>query len=152
MNNIKYIVIDVDGTLTDGSILISSNGEEILAFSIYDGFSIVNLDNYQERVIIISGRNSLAAKKRMLDLKLKNVFLGIKNKLDFIKKELRYLNKFNALIIGDDFPDLEMFSFFENTGCPSNATKSIKEIAKYVSPLKGGEGAVRDILNYFNLK
>jgi 3-deoxy-D-manno-octulosonate 8-phosphate phosphatase (KDO 8-P phosphatase) len=97
MNNIKYIVIDVDGTLTDGSILISSNGEEILAFSIYDGFSIVNLDNYQERVIIISGRNSLAAKKRMLDLKLKNVFLGIKNKLDFIKKELRYLNKFNAI-------------------------------------------------------
>ena len=152
MNKINYIVIDIDGTLTDGKILVTSNGEEILNFSVYDGNAIVNVENFQKKIIILSGRKSKASLNRMKNLRLKNIHLGIPNKLSFLKsiindKEL----KNNTLVIGDDYPDLEIFNFCKYKACPANAVKEIKNLSQFISSLNGGNGAVREILNYFNL-
>lgn len=151
LSYLKYILIDVDGTLTDGKISTTSNGEEILSFSVYDGYSLVKLENYKDRVIVISGRDSLATKNRMHALKIGKIYLGVEDKLKFIKDNLDYLNTSNTLVIGDDYPDLDLFKYFAYSGCPSNSLPLIKKLSKYVSKIRGGDGAVRDILEYYKL-
>lgn len=148
--NIRYIFLDVDGTLTDGRVYYTSSGEEAKAFNIKDGLAIASLPSLDIKVIIITGRKSEIVKKRMNELGVKDVYQGVNEKSKFISaysiKENIKLNE--CAYIGDDLNDLSSMKLVGFVGCPYDACSQVREISDYISTFKGGQGAVREIIEY----
>lgn len=150
MKDIKLIVLDVDGTLTDGKIYIDSSGNEIKAFNVKDGMAIAQAIKHGIDCAIITGRNSEIVNKRASELGIKHVYQGIHNKkqqLEFILNDLN-ISKDNCAYIGDDINDLEVMKEVKFSACPSDAVVEIKECSDFISKYNGGNGAVRDIIEY----
>lgn len=148
MKDIKLIVLDVDGTLTDGKIYIDSLGNEIKAFNVKDGMAIAQAIKYGIDCAIITGRNSEIVNKRANELGIKHIYQGIHNKkeqLDFILNDLN-LDYSNCAYIGDDINDLEVMKQVKFSACPNDAAIEIIECSDYISRYNGGDGAVRDII------
>ena len=149
---IKMIIMDVDGTLTDGKIYMSNQGEIMKAFCAHDAVGVRMLKKYNITPVIITGRESeivhIRAKEMNMDSSF--VFQGITNKLDKLKKIIKENNlKYeNVAYIGDDINDLECFKICGFTACPNNAVKIIKKKSDYISAYNSGAGAVRDIIEY----
>lgn len=148
---IKYLIMDVDGTLTDGKIYMSSEGELMKAFNIKDGYGIhdILLLNGVEPVII-TGRNSDIVRNRCKELGIKRIYQGITDKEKKIKDIIDDLSK--VAYIGDDLNDyLSMKCIKEDgglIGCPADAVNEIKDLADYISIHNGGNGAVRDFIDW----
>lgn len=149
MSKLKYIVIDVDGTLTDGGIYLDINGSEMKRFCVKDGLGIVNSMNKGIEFIIITGRESKCVQIRATELKIENVFQGVKDKYTFLKEYIKINNikKEELGYIGDDVNDLKATSLASFVACPLDACDEIKNIADYISKKNAGYGAVRDILD-----
>lgn len=150
MKNIKLIVLDVDGTLTDGKIYIDSLGNEIKAFNVKDGMAIAQAIKNGIECAIITGRTSEIVNKRADELGIKHVYQGIHNKkeqLDFILKDLD-INYTNCAYIGDDINDLEVMKQVKFSACPSDAAIEVILCSDFVSRYSGGNGAVRDVIEY----
>lgn len=150
MKNIKLIVLDVDGTLTDGSIHIDNLGNEIKTFNVKDGMGIAQAIKNGIECVIITGRKSNIVKMRAEELGIKYVYQGIHNKkqqLEYILKDLKIDFK-NTAYIGDDINDLEVMKLVGFSGCPSDSVEEIKEISDFISIYNGGKGAVREIIEY----
>lgn len=150
MGNIKLIILDVDGTLTDGQITIGSDGKEYKNFNVKDGMAITQSLNNNIGIAIITGRTSQIVEIRAKELGINNVYQGIKNKSDKVK-ELANKNKINleeVAFIGDDINDLEAMHIVGFRGCPLDASNEVKEVSDFVSSQKGGYGAVREIIEY----
>ena len=148
--DIKMLVMDVDGTLTDGKIYMSPSGELMKAFNIKDGYAIAHLREYGIEPCIITGRESDIVRQRCTELKIKELYQGVENKL-YKLKEL--CNKLGVEIsevayIGDDVNDLTCIQQCGCTACPADAVKAVKEKVDYVCSEKGGEGAVREFCEY----
>jgi 3-deoxy-D-manno-octulosonate 8-phosphate phosphatase (KDO 8-P phosphatase) len=149
MKNIKLIVFDVDGVLTDGRLYIGSNGEEYKAFHTQDGMGI-SLARYAGiKTAIITGRSSESVSKRASELKIDFVYQGIHEKLEVLKEIVSELqiNLDQVCYIGDDINDLPILRVVGFPAAPSNAVDLVKEQVQFVSKLKGGEGAVREIID-----
>lgn len=147
---IKILFMDVDGTLTDGKIYLSKDGELIKAFSIKDGMIITQLPKYNIIPVIITGRESEILLRRCKELGIKEVYQGVPNKI--VKLE-EILNKFSfsrgeTAYIGDDINDLECMQACSLVGTPANAVNEVKSIADFISNHNGGEGAVREFIEY----
>ena len=144
-------MMDVDGTLTDGKIYMGANGELYKAFNIKDGYGIhdILIPNKIEP-IIITGRSSSIVQKRCDELGITRVYQGITNKLEKIKEITHHLDK--VAYIGDDLNDLPCMialkSFGGIVGCPNDAVKRVKEIADFVAKHEGGNGAVREFIEW----
>lgn len=151
MKNIDYIFLDVDGTLTDGKIYYSENGDEIKAFNIKDGLALAALISLGLNVIVITGRKSSIVSKRMDELGITEVYQGIIDKRLFFSKYVarNNINVSRLLYIGDDINDLSLMKTAKYRACPKDACEEIKTIADYVSDYNGGEGAVRNILEHY---
>ena len=147
--SIELIVMDVDGTMTDGSITYSNNGEELKSFNVKDGLGIASWGMLGKKSAIITGRSSKIVEKRAKELKVDFIRQGVKNKLDelFEIAEICQLTMNQIAIIGDDWNDYSMMKTDALTFAPSNATNSIKDIADYILKSKGGEGAVREMID-----
>lgn len=147
---IKIWVIDVDGTLTDGSIYYDEEEKEIKKFSVKDGiiFAITHLCNM--KIIILTGRECKATERRMQDLKPDYLYQGIKDKYQFLVHFMdeNHITKEELAYIGDDLNDLAAMQLAGFVGCPADSCKEVIALADYVSPVKGGYGAVRDIIEY----
>lgn len=151
---INMLVMDVDGTLTDGKIHIGSNGEVMKAFNVKDGLGIMKLHKNNIIPVIITGRQSEIVDRRAKELKIGEVHQGIEDKS---KKLIEILKKYKyefsqVAYIGDDENDLECMNLCSVKGCPSDAINEIKEIADFVSTLQGGCGAVREFIEYILCK
>lgn len=150
MNSIKYIFLDVDGTLTDGGLYIDSNKQEMKKFCVQDGAGIILARAVGIECIILTGRSSKCVEQRAQELKIKYVYQGIKNKekfvVDFINNE--GLNKLEIGYIGDDLNDLYAMKNVGFVGCPKNAANEVKSISHYISSINGGSGAVRDCIEH----
>lgn len=151
MNNIKYLVMDVDGTLTDGKIYMSHNGEFVKAFNIKDGCGIHDIlipNNICP--IIITGRKTEIVENRCRELGITEVHQGVKNKLDELLTITTELGE--VACIGDDINDLQIMNEIKNAGglvgAPKDAVKQVIEIADYVADHNGGDGAVRDFIDW----
>jgi len=147
---IDHIVFDIDGTLTDGSIIISDNGGESKRFQAKDGLIVRALPQLGFTTIIMTGRNSEAAQIRSEDLHISVFFHGVVDKamvLQTYLKEHKLQHKRFAYI-GDDLNDYEAMKQCAFKACPADATKEIRMLCDYVSPLPAGYGAVRDICEY----
>jgi len=145
---IKVFAFDIDGVLTDGTILVFENGEQVRRMNIKDGYALQLAVKKGYKVIAISGADSLAAKMRLNKLGIEDVFLKVndkKEKLAAYLKEHEY--KWDeVLFMGDDIPDHTVMQAV-GLGCaPADAVPEIKDIAKYISPFSGGQGCVRDVI------
>lgn len=156
-NGIRYLIMDVDGTLTDGKIYIGNSGEVFKAFNIKDGYGIKNiLPRYEINPIILTGRESEIVKKRAIELNIGLVFQGIQNKENFLLHDiLKNINDFRireVAFIGDDLNDMAAIDLVKENkgiiGCPKNAVDEILRKADFVSKHNGGDGAVRDFIEW----
>jgi 3-deoxy-D-manno-octulosonate 8-phosphate phosphatase (KDO 8-P phosphatase) len=148
MKNIKLVLLDVDGTLTDGKIYLNNNGMETKAFNIKDGMAIAQAIKYGMEIVIITGRTSKIVEIRSTELGIKEVYQGIKNKEEKVNEILKKKNiKLNEIAyVGDDINDLKIMKMVSFSACPNDAAKQVKTISNFISEYKGGEGAVREIL------
>jgi 3-deoxy-D-manno-octulosonate 8-phosphate phosphatase (KDO 8-P phosphatase) len=149
MKKIKLIALDVDGVLTDGSIIYGPEDFEVKIFYVKDGQGITLARRGRIEVAFITARISDALIKRAKDLGVIEVHQGIEDKWECLKKIMnRYqLTKEEVLYIGDDIIDIPVM---KNVGWPvavADACDEVKEIAKYVTTLPGGKGAVREVVN-----
>ena len=145
---IKLLVLDVDGVLTDGSLLIGPDGKEALKiFDSLDGHGIKMLQSTGVTVAIITGRNSTMVEGRANELGIKHVQMGISKKAEALKNllDLTDLKLSECAAMGDDWPDLSILLKVQLAACPSQAHEEIKKIAHFVTQKKGGAGAVREV-------
>lgn len=152
---IKYLVMDVDGTLTDGKIYMGDSGEMMKAFDIKDGYGIHDILIPSGIIpIIITGRNSKVLECRCRELGITSLFQGINNKTEKLDEILNSSKStYNEVsYIGDDINDLAcMKKIKENggiTGCPGDAVQKVKDVSDYVSAKNGGNGAVREFIEW----
>jgi 3-deoxy-D-manno-octulosonate 8-phosphate phosphatase (KDO 8-P phosphatase) len=147
-SNISCFVFDMDGVLTDGSLLVLPNAVMARTMNIKDGFALQLAVKKGYQVMIVSGGNSPEAKDRLMKLGINDIWMEVKDKVALLKSvmEERKINPEQVLYMGDDIPDLLVMQTIGLPVCPSNAAQDIKGIALYISNLKGGEGCVRDVI------
>jgi 3-deoxy-D-manno-octulosonate 8-phosphate phosphatase (KDO 8-P phosphatase) len=145
---IEAVFLDVDGVLTDGSILVTEEGTQLRTMNIKDGYALQWAVKQGLRICIISGGRSEGVIKRLNGLGIVDVFTGIADKLSCFEQYLidHRIDASSALYMGDDMPDLPVMKMCGLKTCPQDAAAEIKEIADYVSPFPGGKGCVRDVL------
>ncbi len=147
---LKYLVIDVDGTMTDGGVYYDENGNELKKFNTKDAAGFFAAHKAGIEILVLTGRECKATERRMKELKVDFVHQNIKNKMEFLKDFIgsRNITKEEIGYIGDDLNDLPPMTLTGFVGCPADSCAEVREKADYVSPLKGGEGAVRDIVEF----
>ena len=147
---VKLILLDVDGTLTDGGIYRDNNGGEYKKFNVKDGYSIVHARNLGIDFGIITGRNSELVRIRAEELKMKYLYQGISEKVKILEKILdeSALDKSEVAYMGDDLNDIHIMKKVGITGAPRDAVPEILEIVDFISDKNGGEGAVREFVEY----
>ena len=146
---IKLLVLDVDGCLTDGSIIYAADGTESKNFNVKDGLAIATWIRMGYEVAIITGRNSTIVEKRAKELRVQHLHQGIKNKdevLQTILKE-RNIEPYEVAAIGDDLNDYKMLSFVGRSFTPNDGVDAIKEIVDTILTRNGGDGAVREMID-----
>lgn len=145
---IKAFALDMDGVLTDGSLLVLPGGEWIRRMNIKDGYALQLAVKKGYHVFMISGSASAPVAERMARLGIKEVHQGVHNKKEKLQQlMMQYsLQAGEILYMGDDIPDYEVMQIAGLPACPADATTEIKQISKYISPVKGGKGCVRDVL------
>lgn len=147
-SRIEVVVLDVDGVLTDGSIVVTAQGEENRIMNTKDGFALNHAAKMGFPVWVISGGKSPGVATRLQRLGLKEVHLGIDNKLETLESLLSQNNikKENVLYMGDDLPDYHCMHTVGIAACPADSAPEILAIAQYVVPVDGGKGCVRHLL------
>lgn len=148
MKDIRMLVMDVDGTLTDGKIYMSTNGELMKAFNIKDGYAIARLRDYNIVPVIITGRSSEIVKQRCEELKIAELHQGIEDKLHKLHEICgNYgIGLSQVAYIGDDLNDLPCMQLCGFSACPSDAVKEVKAQVDYTCDAKGGDGAIREFI------
>lgn len=146
LKKIELLVMDVDGTLTDGAMYYSSEGEELKRFSTRDGMGITLLRKAGIKSAIITSENSEIALARAKKLKIDIVKLGSHDKSSSIKEiaEKLSLKLENVAYIGDDINDYHVMKLCGASACPGDSTAAIKQAADYICRNNGGNGAVRE--------
>lgn len=146
--NINTFIFDVDGVLTNGSVILQNDGEQSRTMNIKDGFALQLAVKQGYQVIIISGGKSEAVKKRLQGLGINTIYMGASDKWDvFEEAKLSYdLDETKIAYMGDDVPDYFVMKAIALPTCPADAAPEIIKVSKYVSTQKGGEGCVRDII------
>jgi 3-deoxy-D-manno-octulosonate 8-phosphate phosphatase (KDO 8-P phosphatase) len=145
---IKLLVLDVDGCLSDGKIIYSSDGSETKAFNVKDGLAIATWIRMGHRVAIITGRESKVVKRRADELGIKLLYQGIKDKESLLKKiaDENNIAVDEIAAIGDDLNDYNMLKMAGRSYTPANGVEDIKEIVDVVLSLDGGDGAIREMI------
>ncbi len=148
MQNVKLIALDVDGTLTDGTLLYGPDGAHSKAFHVADGLGIVMARAMGLRVAVISGRSSRAVETRMAELKVTDLVQNCGDKAAALREMLeRYgLTPAEAAYVGDDINDLPAFDVAGVKIAVADASEFVKARADWVTPRPGGHGAVRDAI------
>ena len=148
LNQITTLIFDVDGVLTDGTIIITTEGSMYRTMHTKDGFALKTAVDKGLNVCIISGGTDEGVRKRLKGLGITDIHLGAHHKTETMKTYLQDNNiqRDNVLYMGDDIPDLQVMQEVGLPCCPQDAVPEIKGVSKYVSHKKGGKGCVRDVI------
>ena len=152
--SIKLIVLDVDGTMTDSHITYSEDGDEIKSFNVKDGLAIASWRRLGKQVAIITGRSSSIVARRAQELHIEHFYQGVHNKKEVLESLLKKLNLTmeNVAAIGDDLNDLQMLKSAQISFVPRDASAYVDKIATVILSKKGGDGAVREMIEYLIIK
>jgi 3-deoxy-D-manno-octulosonate 8-phosphate phosphatase (KDO 8-P phosphatase) len=147
-SNVKWFVFDVDGVLTDGTLYVFNDGEQVRRMNIKDGFALQLAVKKGYPVIIISGSYSEAVIARLNKLGIQDVFMKVTNKKAKLEELLleRGASMADVLFMGDDIPDYTLMKSAGLACAPADAAAEIKQSAHYISPLPGGMGCVREMI------
>lgn len=148
MKNIRAIILDVDGVLTDGKIILGGGNAELKSFHVQDGMAITIARNCGIKIGFVTNRTSEATEKRAKELKINYLFQGVKDKLSKLREISRSENipLKNICYVGDDITDIPALQRVGFSATVFDAPKEIKSRVSYVSKNRGGNGAVRDII------
>ena len=152
--SIELIVLDVDGTMTDSRITYSQNGDEIKSFNVKDGLAIASWRKLGKQVAIITGRKSAIVERRAKELRIEHFYQGVENKkevLDTLLEKLE-IGMEHVAAIGDDLNDLSMLRAAEISFVPRDASAYVDKIATVILSKRGGDGAVREMIEYLIIK
>ncbi len=146
--DIHTFIFDVDGVLTNGDLLITEKGELLRKMSVRDGYALRVAVEEGYRVFILTAGKSAGVVARLRDLGIRDIVYGVTNKLQAYEEFLDAyeLDESGILYMGDDLPDFEVMRRVGLPTCPNDAVPEIREISHYISPLKGGEGCARDVI------
>lgn len=145
---LKYLIIDIDGTLTDGGIYYDEHGNELKKFCTKDGSGMVMVKAAGIKPIVITGRESAATTRRMKELGIETFYQKINDKVTWLKAWMleKNVKKDEIGYIGDDLNDLAPMKLCGFIACPADAIEEVKELANYISKENGGHGVVRDVI------
>ncbi|MBC7425511.1 MAG: HAD-IIIA family hydrolase [Bacteroidia bacterium] len=146
--NAKAFIFDVDGVMTTGQVLVTEEGMMLRSFNIKDGYAIQHAVKAGYPICIISGGKSSGITKRFEVLGVKDIYIGQSDKqaaYDEFKTKYNLADS-DIIYMGDDMPDLPIMKQVGIACCPADAAVDILQVANYISPLNGGQGCVRDIL------
>lgn len=148
LTKVKAFIFDVDGVLTDGSVTLMPDGEQVRIMNIKDGYALQLAVKKGYKIAIISGGKSEMVRKRLHGLGITDIYLGVHTKIDVYKEFIEIYNiaPEDILYMGDDLPDYEVMQRIGVPTCPNDSAIEIKDISIYISDKKGGEGAVRDVI------
>jgi len=147
LKKIKLLILDVDGVMTDGSIIIDDEGHELKSFNVRDGHGIKILQRYGVKVVILTGRKSKVVEYRAKDLEIEDVYQGTLNKKEVFEKILdkRKLSADKVAYIGDDIVDIPVLKRVGFSVAVDDALDIVKKSVDYVTKNSGGHGAVREV-------
>lgn len=148
LKDIRVIILSVDGVLTDGQLNYTESGDEVRTFNARDGFAIKEALRQGLRITVISERPSKAALRRMIELGVTDVYLGIRNKAETYA-EIKFLygvEDKHCLYIGDDVSDLPVLEKVGFSCVPLNGVEYLRNRVAYISAYEGGKGCVRDVI------
>ena len=145
---INTFVLDVDGVLTDGSLLLFDDGQMARRMNIKDGYALQLAIKKGYHILVVSGGHSEAVKLRLQRLGVVEIFMNITDKKAIL---LEYISKYElkweqVLYMGDDLPDMIPMQLAGLACCPADAVPEIKNLSHYISPVNGGYGCVRDVI------
>jgi len=148
LNNITTFIFDVDGVLTDGTVVVNTDGEMLRNMNVKDGFALKTAVDKGYHLCIISGGTNEGVRKRLEGLGIKEVHLGAHYKIETLEQYFKENNiqKDTVLYMGDDLPDYKVMQMVGLPCCPQDAVPEIKAISKYISHKTGGKGCVRDVI------
>lgn len=145
---VTTFVFDMDGVLTDGSILIDNENNWLRKMNIRDGYALQLAAKSKYKILVISGSASAPVQQRLNRLGISDVFMNVTDKEGFLKKymEENSISTKELLFMGDDIPDYFCMKMAGIAACPSDAALEIREVASYISNFPGGNGCVRDVI------
>lgn len=148
LDAIEYLVLDVDGTMTDGGVYLDSKGREMKKFCIKDGAAVLLARQAGIETVILTGRESLCVTKRAEELQIPFVFQNVKQKKEQLLAfmEAEKITPEKVAYIGDDLNDLAAMDCVGTAVCPQDAARQVKSFCPFVLSCKGGEGAVREFV------
>jgi 3-deoxy-D-manno-octulosonate 8-phosphate phosphatase (KDO 8-P phosphatase) len=148
LKKIRVFCFDVDGVFTDNTVLCMPDGEQIRTANVRDGYATQLAVKRGLHLAIISGGKSEGVRKRFEMLGLKDIFLGSSDKMVVLQQfmEMYQLQSEEICYMGDDMPDVPVLQKVGLACCPADACAEVKAVAHYISPIKGGSGCVRDLL------
>ena len=148
LSNITTFIFDYDGVLSDGSIITLDDGEAYRTTNVKDGYALQLARKKGYRIAVISGAKANCMLHRLEALNIKDVFLGVENKMEVFRDYMKNngLTPDEILFMGDDIPDYQIMQASGVSTCPADAAEEIKKIARYISHFNGGKGCVRDII------
>jgi 3-deoxy-D-manno-octulosonate 8-phosphate phosphatase (KDO 8-P phosphatase) len=145
---INTFVFDVDGVLTDGTLFLFPGGEMVRRMNIKDGYALQLAVKKGYHVLIISGGYSELVKERLEKLGVSKVFMNVHDKKMILQEYMNEhrLEKKQVLFMGDDIPDLEVMELAGLPCCPKDACTEVRSGSRYISPMQGGMGCARDVI------
>lgn len=148
MSNVSTFFFDVDGVLTDGSVMLSPDGEQMRTMNVKDGYALQYAVKQGYRICIISGGTNPMVQRRLEGLGVRDVYLGVEDKLKTLTEFLdnHQIDSKNTMYMGDDIPDYQVMQTCGIATCPNDSVQEIKAISDYISSQNGGRGAVRDVI------
>lgn len=149
LKKIKYLIIDVDGTMTDAGIYYDEHGNELKKFCTKDAAGYAAAHEVGIQLMVLTGRECEATTRRMQEMKFDYIVQRIKDKAAYLKNfmEQNHITSQELGYIGDDVNDLPPMKLCGFVGCPQDACEEVKLQADYISGIKGGYGAVRDVIS-----
>ncbi len=147
LKNIKMLILDVDGVMTDGRVIMDDSGREIKNFDVRDGHGIKLIQRYGISVVLLTGRKSEVVLHRARDLDIKEVYQKVFNKKEVLAKILKKnkLTAAEAAFIGDDVIDIPVLKAVGFSAAVADALDVVKKSVDYITQNNGGRGAVREV-------
>lgn len=148
LGDIKGFAFDVDGVLTDGSLLLHPSGDLVRTSNVRDGYALRKAVEMGYPIAIITGGNASMLKQRFENLGITDIFVECRDKCAALEQfcQRHNLKTAQILYMGDDLPDYQVMKHAGIATCPQNADSEIKEISQYISLFDGGKGCVRDVI------